>query len=132
MSIKIKSFDKKNCETIRAEVMAAVAAVMHKYDLSATYKGGRFSNERFSVNLDLDVLAVASSGEEMPASFPKDAARVGLPSDSYGKLFKLRGTLYKITGIKTRNRKYPVLAKNLLDGKQYKLPVSSVVAGLTA
>jgi len=131
MSIEIKSFDKRNVERVRAEVLASVEAVMHKYGVKTSYKGGRYSPERFSLNIDLDILAESSSGEEMPASFPRDAVRVGLPSDCYGKVCVLRGLRYKITGIKTRNRKYPVLATSLADGRQYKLPVASVRAGLT-
>jgi hypothetical protein len=132
MSIEIKSFDKRNVEKVQREVMAAVEAVMHKYGVKPNYKGGRYSPVRFSLNIDLDLLAESPSGEEMPASFPRDAMRVGLPAHCYGKVCVVNGRRYKITGIKTRNRKYPVLATLLVDGKQYKLPVSSVRAGLTA
>jgi len=47
------------------------------------------------------------------------------PSD-FGKKFISGKSSFRISGIKPTNRKYPVLAERVSDGKTYKFPVESV------
>ena len=129
-----QKFDKSNVEVIRRDVMAAVQMALAKHGIDPEYMGGRYSPERFSVKIDLNIMAESEDGADMPASFPKDAVRVGLPRDCFGSVFTLRGVKYKVRGIKTRNRKYPVLATALSGpkaGSSYKLDPSSVSRALS-
>ena len=57
------------------------------------------------------------------------ASRLGLPSDVIGRQVRLGRSTYTVTGFKTNNRKYPVLATNQ-NGKAYKLSVQQVMQGL--
>jgi len=133
MSTMMK-FDKSNVEAVRREVMDAVKMVLAKRGIDPAYMGGRYSAEKFSLKIDLNIMAESTTGEAMPASFPKDAARVGIPSNCFGKEFDLRGIRYRVCGVKTRNRKYPVIATALSGPKRgydYKLDAYSVSRALS-
>lgn len=130
----MKKFDKSNVEAVRREVMDAVKMVLAKRGIDPAYMGGRYSDEKFSLKIDLNIMAESSMGEAMPASFPKDAARVGIPINCFGREFDLRGIRYRVCGIKTRNRKYPVIATALSGPKRgydYKLDAGSVSRALS-
>ena len=130
----IRKFDKSNVEDIRKDVVAAIQMALAKHGIEPTYQGGRYSPEKFSIKIDLNIMAESESGEEMPASFPGDAARVGIPKNCYGLEFNYRGARYKVSGVKTRNRKYPVLAQCLTgvgSGRIYKMDPGTVNRALS-
>jgi len=57
--------------------------------------------------------------------------RYGLKPEHFGQTIDLGfGRKYKLVGIKSRNRKYPILAQKD-DGKRYKLTSADVRQGLT-
>tara|TARA_Y100000310_G_scaffold91693_4_gene89163 strand:+ start:1175 stop:2113 length:939 start_codon:yes stop_codon:yes gene_type:complete len=60
---------------------------------------------------------------------PATAKRLGLPEDVVGRSYRSRRTTFTVTGFKTANHKYPVLATNQ-NGKRFKLSVEQVLVGL--
>lgn len=57
----------------------------------------------------------------------------GLGADCVGKTFRtFRGDTYRILGLKTRNRKLPVICENIRNGKQYKFAAAEVLNHLMA
>jgi hypothetical protein len=81
-----------------------------------------------------DVLARRKAEGEAKAAAekaqnPATAKRLGLPEDIVGRSFKVRQTTFTVTGFKTENFKYPVLATTQ-TGKRYKLDVPFVLRGL--
>ena len=130
----ITKFDRGNVEDVRREAMAAVNAALAAYGLQTAYAGGRYSDDKFSIKIDLNIMAESESGEAMPASFPRDAARCGLPADCYGAEFSFRGDRYKVCGIKPRNRKYPVICERMTgfgSGRNYKMEIWCVKNALS-
>jgi hypothetical protein len=61
---------------------------------------------------------------------PTPTQGMELPTDIVGRTFRSRTRTYEVTGIETRRPKYPVTAKRLPDGKPFKFPTSTVLAGL--
>jgi hypothetical protein len=125
--MKMTEIDRTSCLKLRTEALDALKVVADKYGLAVSHKGGRFSPENYTLNIDFTVLT-GDGPDAIPATFARDAARVGIPTDCYGKTFTSRGKTFKITGIKTRNRKYPVLATSLVDGRSYKFDTWTVSA----
>jgi len=50
----------------------------------------------------------------------------GLSPSDKGKVFYMSGTPYELTGIKPANRKYPIIAKRVTDGRIFKFPVITI------
>ena len=55
------------------------------------------------------------------------ANMVGLEPSDFGMEFTQRGDTYTLCGLKTRNRKFPILAKKASDGKIYKFTEDGMV-----
>lgn len=56
--------------------------------------------------------------------------RYGFDSEHLGQIFHLGKNAYRITGLKTANRKYPILADNVANGKSYKFEAATVKLAL--
>jgi len=83
--------------------------------------------------------AVKNALNEVLRAERKDAAskdwdiycrRYGFEPEHLGKIFHLGKNSYKITGLKTANRKYPILADSLINGKSYKFEAAAVKMAL--
>lgn len=58
--------------------------------------------------------------------------RIGFTQNIVGITFNSPNTPgpFRVTGIQTKNRKYPVIAENLVNGKSYKFSVNSIKKAL--
>lgn len=125
----MKTLDRDAVNTIDAEVLAALQEVGKKLGVSIRLDGGRFGPDRYSMKIAISPLT-GSGKAAIPLNFIQDARRLGVDPSCWGKKFTHLGVNYKVTGIKTRNRKYPILATRLNDGTSMKLPLR-MVAGAT-
>jgi len=64
--------------------------------------------------------------DEASANWDIYCRRYGFEPEHLGNVFHLGKNSYKITGLKTANRKYPILADDLANGKSYKFSPESV------
>ena len=106
---------------IQREIADAVASVAAKHNLQLSPSRARYSDS--NIKLSMELTAVSESGE--PADFAAHARLLGLPADCYGKTITTNSRTLSICGIKLRNRKYPVLAKDD-GGRTYKLSETQV------
>ena len=83
--------------------------------------------------LDFHMILVGNTTEDRTLAekegFASQSYMYGLSPDDYEKSFIENGKTYKIFGIKPRNRKYPVLARNG-KGTVYKFSASKVQLAL--
>lgn len=92
------------------------------YDLSGTQAWGK-----------LTITATEVDGEQVDAEkvawdrhfgdFDPDGVK-----DCYGKTYQHCGTPVVVCGVRPRSRKYPILARNLRDGKTYKYSMATLKA----
>ena len=113
-------------------VIAQLENALADFEVASGVKGAIQSiryDEGFA-NIRIKVSVIGDDGEvfsEEAEAFNKYAVLFDLQSDWLGKTFKsTRGREFKITGLKPGNRKYPVIATALDDGKSYKFPAASV------
>jgi hypothetical protein len=57
-------------------------------------------------------------------AFNRYAAHFGLRPDQLGKVFKIRGTNYRITGLNPGAPRYPINAVRVYDGKLFRVPAN--------
>jgi len=94
---------------------------------------GRFSSNNVTFKVTLSVKS--DTGEVLKPevlAFKEHAVSFGLSADDFGKQFQTNDRkTYEIVGLAPRSWKYPVLCKNTRTGKVWKLPIDSVVRGLS-
>jgi hypothetical protein len=82
-------------------------------------------------------LTVTKAGDDgtvksaMQIDFERNAFAYGLEASDFGASFRANQTWYKIAGLKTRNRKYPIIATHYITGNAFKHSEQSVVAAKT-
>ena len=86
----------------------------------------RFTSMSLTSKVSATILKNGSTEEADRIKFDRDSFKVGCSRDLYGKQFRWEGVLYKVTGIKTRSRKYPLICEDVEYGLQYKFPVHLV------
>jgi hypothetical protein len=66
--------------------------------------------------------------EKVSDVFESISKRFGFTQNIIGMQFNSKNGVYEIIDIKTRSRKYPIIAKSLLTGQQFKYSVASIKA----
>jgi len=118
---KITAFDKESVGFLSAMLMSMLKAAAREFGVTVKNEGGRYSPSSYTLRITFKILDPITG---MPADFPMKAAKIGIPKDCWGKTFFGAGPLseeYRIVDVKTRNRKYPVIAETLESpAKRYK------------
>lgn len=129
---KITGFSKPNLNVIRADIDRALAAVGAKHGIGLKIGNIRFTNDTFSTKLEAVVLTADTATEDV--TFAKYAADYKRYAPLYGYPIALlnsgqvthAGKSYTILGYNSRGKRYPIIARNVADGKIYKLPEAAV------
>jgi hypothetical protein len=126
-SIKI---DRQLLKALTGDAEKALTEIADKYGISIKCKGGSFARDGANATLKFEIVAPdAETGEALTREaqdFKRSAKQFGFEPEDLGSEFTVRGTVYKITGLKTRRHKYPISAVRVSDGKGFKFPVESV------
>lgn len=119
------NFNKSNLKTLRVDITAALDEVAKKHGIDLSIGNISFSANEFTTKLTAKGSDNKTENAEM--DFQRGAIRIGIKSEAYGKHFTLGGDTFKLVGINTRAKKYPLLGINGANGKTYKLPVSMLI-----
>ena len=122
------SLTKSSLAIIRKDIEDALSVVAKKHELSFRLNGIRYTENSFKVGLE----AVQSSNGEsvLSVTFKEKCYKYGLLPEHLGRVFYSGDNSYKITGLKPRNRKYPVIAERTDNGKQFKFSALKVKIAL--
>jgi len=132
MTKQITQFNRVIIKEVAEDMKGAISSVAKKYGLVINYKGGRFSNISATVRFELNT--VGTNGEvhsEATETFKRMAISYGFKESDLGANFQFQNELYTITGLTPRRHKFPISAKRVKDGKAFKFPINSVLAGLS-
>lgn len=108
---------------IRSEVEKALKkiGVDNEIDFSiGTIRHGE-NDFRFSVN----AVSVKNGTDPNKVVWDKYCRKYGFAPENHGRRFELGDKMVKFLTIKSRNRKYPIIVKDVRTGKQYKLTAFS-------
>jgi len=124
---KITSFNSRNIDTIQNEVKAALDAVLAKHGMSASFGNIRYNSGDYSSRM---TISVGNADDAAKQKFARDAYRVGLKAEDFGKEFTTHsGKTFTITGINLGRRKYPISGVSP-RGARYKFSAEQVKRGL--
>ena len=101
------NFGNNNLEQIRKEINDVLKSYGDAKGLSFKIGNISYSNSYFSTKLE--VFQSNTDNDGMRDQFVSNGRKFGIPSDWYDKVVILNdGKKYRITGVNTRARKYPV------------------------
>ena len=130
----VTKFNQTNVGAILEECREALAPIAEKYGLVLDRKGRTYHHDALPVMFQMLVKKTDEDGNVITAdgkAFIEQAVFYGLKPEDLGQEFTSRGKKFRITGLKPRSRKYPVLAEEVATGKTYKFPAEAVKAGLS-
>jgi len=125
----IKTFDRTNLQALRGELNAAVSAIAERHGIAIQCGRCGFSPENATLKLELSVKTPEGAVVSRERKDYTDFAEVyGLDPAWLDKTFVTGGETYKITGLRPKGRKRPVLCQQLANGKTFVFPVDAVKA----
>lgn len=120
----IDNFNKENLKSLRVELDKELKSLGDRFGILFHLNGITFTKKKFRCKLE----GVTSNKDEsfMEVEFKENAYRYGLNPDDFGKLFSSNDNVYRIVGLKVKNRKYPIIAENVGNDRNYKFPAHVV------
>jgi len=120
-------FNRSKVKQLRNEIATALASVEKKHGVSFDLGRITFTDTDFRGKLTCKS-ADPDAGRKI---FERDAVRVGVKKEAYGKTFTTSsGRTFRITGINTRAKKYPVNAETVNTKEAYKFAVTMLPKNL--
>jgi len=120
--------DRALLRILKAEINTEIEKVGQKYGISLRVGNGNYTPETFTLKLEGGVIVNGIAIDKDRQAFKANALYVGLAPNDLGREFNFQGKVYKIVGLKTSSKKYPVIASNLATGKKFKFAVADVKA----
>ena len=108
--------------TVQAKIKAAIAQIEKEENVKISFGNIRYNSAYYTSQLKVTTL---EKNEKVKGVYESICRSLGFTQDVVGMTFTQGSTQYEIIEIKTRNRKYPVIAKTK-SGKQYKFSVPMV------
>jgi len=126
MSNKINSLDRTAVRRINDDIQSALDAVANRYGVQIKVGNSRFSDSNCTTKIDISTVNEGGTVMTKEATdFNRFATSFGI-TKKLGDTFEFRYDTYEIVGLKPRSSKYPVLAKNLSNGKTFKFPANVI------
>ena len=116
---------------IKQEVLEAIKPLEAKHNVQFGFKGGTIGNDSASLKLEVATVSrdgVVKTGEY--SEFQVLAKFYGFEETDFGKEFLSNGTKYRISGLKSRRKKFPISATRVSDGATFKFATETVLRAL--
>lgn len=127
----IKTINKDVCQLIRREMEAALKPVAEQFGVQIKYLGGRFNDSNFETRFEVAVKdSDGRAVTRMALHFKQCAVLYGFAPEDLGRKFRHAGVPFEIIGLNPDAPKYPIIAKRVRDGKQYRFTPDVVKAFL--
>ncbi|ROT98117.1 hypothetical protein [Histidinibacterium lentulum] len=123
------------CRTVESEMLKACAEVAARHGLVAEGLGLQAIYLRWSFEFGIRVSIPLPDGSTMDPErmlFEAFAEEFGLSADDFGREFSTGRERFRVTGIDPRRPRYPISAKRIPDGKDYKFTAENVARLLQA
>jgi len=122
-STDVTEFNRQNCRTIDNAINDALKQVEAQFGVTIKIGGGRFSSNEFTTKITVSTGDGTDAAKE---KFGLYAFRYNLKNSDFGKTFTSNGEIFRISGIKPRGKKYPIMAERVRDGARYKFSAERI------
>jgi len=124
--MKITNFNRENLNSIRSEFEKELKVIGNKFGISFNVNTIRFTEKSMHCKLEGNISDNGSNESFLAIEFKEKCHKYGLKSEDLYKTFSSNDKSFKIIGLKVRNRKYPIIAVNILNGKSYKFSIHQI------
>ena len=122
---------KDKAQAITKEIQAAVVAILEKHELQPSKVRSKYG-DGYQISIQADAIDINASGVNLASTESQVWISIGKqygfenPASVLGAEFVQNGKPFKFLGMNPNASRFPLVAKNLKDGKTYKLTVGSV------
>jgi hypothetical protein len=110
-------------KSVQDKIKAAIAQIEKDEQVKIEFGSCRYNSAYYNTTMKVTTLA---KSEKVSGVFESISKRFGFTQNIIGMQFNGRNGVYEIIDIKTRSKKYPIIAKSLLTGQQFKYSVASI------
>ena len=112
---------------IQAKINKAIAAISAEENVTITFGTISFNSAYYTTSMKVTTLEKNEKVSNVHTAICKS---LGFTQNILGMTFEGKNGTMRIYDIKTRNRKYPIIAESLSDGRSYKFSKEHVRAKL--
>lgn len=113
---------KSEFKKFRKDLDEALSDLMDQYGFRLEQGNLRYSSSEMSMRLTFKDGGNLSENEFLKKEFVKNSVHCPrINEEDFGQKFKLNGNVFKLIKINSKARKYPLVVKQLNNGKQYKI-----------
>jgi hypothetical protein len=108
---------------IQNKIKEAIAQIEKDENVKIDFGILSFNPQKYSTSMTVSTL---EKSERVESVLERTCRSIGFTQNVIGMTFDFRGDKYEITDIKTKNRKYPVIAVETRTKKSYKFSVETI------
>jgi hypothetical protein len=108
---------------VQNKIKAAIAEIEKEENVKIDFGTVSFNLQKYSTSMTVSSL---EKSEKVESVLERTCRSIGFTQNVIGMSFDFRGDKYEITDIKTKNRKYPVIALETRTKKSYKFSVDTI------
>lgn len=109
--------------SIQDKIKKAIAEIEKSENVKIDFGTLSFNPQKYSTSMTVTTL---EKSERVESVLERTCRSIGFTQNVIGMTFDFRGDKYEITDIKTKNRKYPVIATESRTKKSYKFGVETI------
>jgi hypothetical protein len=102
---------------IQSKIRAAIVEIEKQENVKIDFGTISYNVAKYTTQMSVVTL---DKSEKVDSVFKAVCKRLGFTQNIIGMQFHGTNGVYEITDIKTKNRKYPIIAKSLSTGKSFK------------
>ena len=108
---------------VQNKIKQAIAQIEKDENVKIDFGTLSFNPQKYSTSMTVSTL---EKSERVESVLERTCRAIGFTQNVISMTFDFRGDKYEITDIKTKNRKYPVIATETRTKKSYKFSVDTV------
>lgn len=129
--MQIDRIDRATANMISSRIERTLAKLGEELGVEFRTSGGTYASTELDVRVKGRIAGLDPAQTEEGKAWAWNAPMFGLVKDGVGRRFTWGGDEFEVTGWKTSRPKFPVLARRVLDGREFKFtPRMLVQAGL--
>lgn len=108
---------------VQRQINKAIKEIENKNNVQIKFGSISYNSAYYTTTMKV---TTTEKSEKVNGVYEKICKRLGFTQNIIGMQFQGINGVYEIVDIKTRNRKYPVIAESKSDGKMYKYTVNHI------
>jgi len=108
---------------VQDKIKEAIRQIEKEENVKIGFGSISFTPQKYQTSMSVTTL---DKSEKVESILEKTCRSIGFTQNIIGMTFELRGEKYEITDIKTKNRKYPVIAIRQSTKTSFKFDVNSI------